>query len=120
MGSEYKWGDNPIKDMLVKALLLDANISEDESKLDFFNIFSYIIICYLNNPEDIVHLDFEIIGSDGKYVLIGNNLISALWMNWILPKSPRSVVDKNEYNIGNTKYTFDEKNKVLILNSNNG
>jgi hypothetical protein len=114
MGSEYVWGQNPIQDTLLQMITLGVDIADDQFKKELNTIFTLIIENHVNDKEDLVYLDFKIkkLGIGG-FKLIGNNIVSALWLSGMIPKNPTAVMDANECHIGGMVYTFDKKKKVL-------
>jgi hypothetical protein len=113
MGSEYVWKQNPIRDALLQMIMIDVDVSDQKNKKQLSEIFAYIIEYNLKNPEDLVYLDFKIKKTEQHFKVIGNNIVSALWLSGISPNNPTAVFDRNELNLGKVKYTFDKKNKVL-------
>jgi hypothetical protein len=114
MGSYYEWGRNPVRDSLLQMIEIGVDISDKQYKKELNQIFVYILENHLKNHEDLVYLDFKIKKIDKYYKLIGNNIVSALWLSGILPRNPTLVFDKNECCVGNITYTFDKKKKILI------
>lgn len=114
MGSEYVWGFNPMQDTLLQMIAIGVDISDKQFKKELNTIFTIILENLLKNQEDLVYLDFKIKNSDMHYQIIGNNIISALWLSGILPKNPTAVFESNECHIGDFKYTYDKRKKVLI------
>lgn len=115
MGSDYVWGENAIQDTLLQMIMIGVDISDVQFKNELNTIFSLIIEIHLKNREDLVYLDFKVkkLGVDG-FKLIGNNILSAMWLSGIMPKNPQAVMDANEYRMDGKTYTFDKKKKVLI------
>jgi hypothetical protein len=114
MGSEYVWGKKPVQDTLLQMIAMGIDISDVQFKEELDHIFTLIIEIHLKNQEDLVYLDFKIKKTDMHYKLIGNNIVSALWLSGIIPKNPTAIMDANECHVGNAIYTFDKKKKVLI------
>ena len=113
MGSKYEWGHNPVRDTLLQLIEIGVDISDKQFKRELNQIFTYILENHLKSPEDLIYLDFKIKKTDMHYILIGNNIVSALWFLGIIPHNPTSVFDKNECHIGNITYSFDKKKKIL-------
>ena len=115
MGSDYVWGQNPIQDTLLQMIMIGVDISDEQFKNELNTIFSLIIEIHLKNREDLVYLDFKVkkLGVGG-FKLIGNNIVSAMWLSGMMPRNPQAVMDANECHIGGKTYTFDKRKKVLI------
>lgn len=113
MENEYVWGLNPIKDTLLQMILYDVDISDKQFKKELNTIITIILENFQIAHEDLVYLDFKIIKNDMHYQIIGNNIITALWLSDILPENPQAVYDSNECCIGGKLYTFDKKRKIL-------
>jgi hypothetical protein len=114
MGSEYVWGQNPMQDSMLQMIALGVDVSDKQFKEELNTIFSLILENFLKNREDLVYLDFKIKKTDTHYQIIGNNIVSALWLSGILPKNPQEVFECNQCYIGNSVYTFDKRKKILI------
>lgn len=114
MGSSYVWGQNSVRDTLLQMVSLGVDISDVQFKRELNEIITIIIENHLRDKEDLIYLDFKIKKSGIHYKVIGNNIVSALWLSGILPRNPEAVMDANECHIGGRIYTFDKKKKVLI------
>jgi hypothetical protein len=114
MGSEYLWGQNPMQDTLLQMIALGVDVSDKQFKEELNTIFTMILENLLKSREDLVYLDFKIKRTDTQFQVIGNNIISALWLSGILPKNPTAVYSNNECHIADTIYTFDKRKKILI------
>jgi len=64
-------------------------------------------------------LDFQIKGKDGYYKVVGNNIVSALWLLGIFPPNPRQVIKTNEFVLENIKYRFNPKTKKITYQQKN-
>ena len=113
MGSEYKWNQNPVQDTLLQMVAIGVDISDKQFKRELNEIISLTIRNYILNEEDLVYLDFKIKKSETYFKVMGNNIISALWLSGILPKNPTDVMEANECYYNGRKYTFDTKKKNL-------
>ena len=114
MGNKYMWGHNLVRDSLLQMIEIGVDISEKQYKREINQIFAYILENQLENQEDLVYLDFKIKKAGMHYKLIGNNIVSALWLSGIMPNNPTAVFDKNECHVGKITYTFNKKKKSLI------
>jgi len=114
MGNNYTWGLNPVRDTLLQMIAIGVDISDRQFKSELNTIFSLIIENHLKNREDLVYLDFKVKKTDMHFKVIGNNIVSALWLSGMMPRNPTAVYEKNEYHIGGKTYTFDKKKKILI------
>lgn len=113
MASSYMWGQNPVRDTLLQMMAIGVDISDKKFNDELNRIIYHILNNILRNGEDLIYLDFKIKKTDMHYKVIGNNIISALWLSGMIPKNPQAVMDANECHIGDNVYTFDKKNKVL-------
>jgi hypothetical protein len=114
-GSLYNFGDNQIQDMLMQVLIHGDDISSKKLKQDINDVISEYLIHFLENEKDVIYLDFDIKKNKSHFKVIGNNFISALWLSNLIPSNSRLVLDNNELIVDNTKYTFNQKTKVLIV-----
>lgn len=114
MGNNYTWGLNPVRDTLLQMIAIGVDISDRQFKSELNTIFSLIIENHLKNREDLVYLDFKVKKTDMHFKVIGNNIVSALWLSGMMPRNPTAVYEKNECHIGGKTYTFDKKKKILI------
>ncbi len=114
MGSSYMWGQNPVQDTLLQMIGIGVDISDKQFKEELHQIFVYLLEIHLKNKEDLVYFDFKIKKTEEYYKIIGNNIVSALWLSGILPKNPTAVMENNECHVGDKTYTFDKRKKILI------
>ena len=114
MGSSYNWGINPFQDYLFRSILFDIDISNKKIEVDIYVEFITILEYFLSNNKYINYLDFEIKDNNDYYKIIGKNVISALWISGIFPKSPASVLKTNEFVLEDIKYKFNPKTNKLI------
>jgi len=115
MGNEYEWGINPVQDVLLQTLMLGGDIGNPAYKEDLYKVFSYILENYLKNQGDVVYLDFDVVDIDGYYTLVGNNIITALWLSGVLPDNPTAVMEANKCIVGEWKFSFNIKSKTLKI-----
>jgi len=114
MGNKYEWGGyNPFQDLLVKAMLFNADIAGEESKKGVADAFSFILKHYLENEGDVVYLDFEITDEDDYVKVTGNNSVTALWLSGIIPDDTAAILEYNRIVIGDRKYVYDKKTRKL-------
>lgn len=115
MGSEYVWGRNPFRDFFLNSLLLDVDISSKKEKKDVDRALKVMLENFLINPEEIVHLDFEITNKNGHYRIKGKNMLTALWLIGLIPADGTEFIDgrKNSFTLGEKKYTYNNKTKEL-------
>jgi len=113
MGSEYVYNKNPFRDFLLESIMMDVDISTNESKRDIHGAFKYILGNILINPNEVVYLDFEVIKNEQHYKLQGKNSISALWLSGLFPSDATLIIKSTTFVIGNRKYVFNkEKNEL--------
>jgi hypothetical protein len=114
MATDYTWNYNPIQDVLLQMIGMGIDISDKEFKEELNHIFSQIIGNNLKNREDLVYLDFKVKKTEMHFKVVGNNIISALWLSGMMPKNPTAVMNTNECHIGDITYKFNKKRKLLI------
>jgi len=118
MGSDYVWGQNSIRDVLLQMITIGLNIADKSFKEELHGIFSQLLEIHLNNKEDLIYLDFIIKKEEEYYKIIGNNIVSALWLSGIIPKDSEAVMKYNECHVNDKIYTFNKKRKKLIISKN--
>jgi hypothetical protein len=89
--------------------MYDTNISDDEFQSEIRAAFTYLLQNILDNENDVVHLDFKIVGKDNYFKIVGKNAITAVWLSGIFPKNSNLMLKNNTFIIGNRKYNFNEK-----------
>jgi len=113
MGSKYKEGKNPFRDFLLKSMEFGLDISDKKLKNEISASFTYILENVLDNPQDALHLDFEIINIDKHFKIIGKNALSALWLSGILVDNSDLIMKNNKFLIGNRMYHYNDKTNEL-------
>jgi hypothetical protein len=113
MANSYEFGNNLFKDVLLDIMLQDSDIGHIKNKNNIFDIFRYILHLHYGEIDNSIYLDFDIKNKNGYYIVLGNNLITCLWVSNIIPTDIIGVVKKNEYIIENRKYVFDNINKKI-------
>lgn len=113
MANHYRFNINPFSDILLEIIINGGDISSKKNEESIFDIFKYILELYLENVNDVVYLDYSIKNRDGHYTIIGNNIITALWLSGIIPDDTLTIINENEYLTDSYRYTFDEKKKIL-------
>jgi len=113
MADQYKWGLNPFNDSLLEIMIRGGDIAANNNRDAIIDIFKYILQLYLINKKDIIYLDFEIKDKKGYCSIIGNNIISALWLSGVIPANSLKVMESNEFSSHEYKYTFDNIKKNL-------
>lgn len=113
MGSNYVIGQNPFQDYLFKSIEFGVNIADTKMKADIRTNFVYILEYVLDNPNDSVYLDFDIIEYNNHIKVLGKNAISSLWLSGIFPRDVDAVKKSNVFVIGNRKYHYNKKTKLL-------
>jgi hypothetical protein len=114
MARTYQSNINPFQDFLLASMMQGADLSDKENETDIYVALVTILEYIESNKNDTQYLDFEIKEKDGYYKIVANNAISALWLSGIFPKSPRIVMNNNEYIVDNIKYKFNPRTKKLI------
>ena len=113
MANEYNWGMNPFENTLLEIIIRGGDIATKKNKAAIYDIFKYILQIYLKNKNDVVYLDFEINNKNDYNKVIGNNIITALWLSGLMPEDISSLIGKNEFIADNIRYTFDNVKKIL-------
>jgi len=113
MGRTYKWNTNPFQDFLMKSLMLDADISDNEFEADIYVAFATMLDYILIEKTDVNYLDFEIKKKNAYFKVVAKNAITALWLSGIFPKNPKEVMQTNVFMLENMKYRYSEKTKKL-------
>lgn len=117
MGEIYRVGENIFLDIVMEGLIGDVKISSKKNKKKVTEIFKYILENTLDNPKDVLYLDFDIIKDGVLYELVGNNIISALWLSGYIINDVLSVMSENKAIIGDRICTYNEKKRKLIFNA---
>lgn len=115
MTTQYQWDINPFQDVLMQLMDSGLDISSRKVKKEINGIFVNILENVLNDPEDVVHLDFEINNSDVGYYLIGKNIVSSLWFSCVLPDDVQEVLKANLFVFDGKKYTYSKKTNKLKI-----
>jgi len=113
MGSGYKTGYNPFQDFLLQLILYGADISNKKMKRDIHSAFSLILQNVLNNPNDVVYLDFDIVSDKNHIKVVGKNAISAFWLSGLFPSNIDYILKNNNIKMGNRIYKYNKKTKLL-------
>lgn len=112
MGSKYEWNINPFRDFLFSSIMHGVDITDKEFEVEIYVAFSAMLEYFVDELNN-EYLDYNIKKNDGKFKVVGNNLITSLWLSGIFPDKPNDVINKKEYVIENVKYKFNEKTKKL-------
>jgi hypothetical protein len=118
MANEYEWENNPFQDFLLSSLIYGADITDKELEVEIYVAFTSLleyVVPYSDNELEL--LDFEIKKRKGKFKVIGNNFISALWLSGIFPENPNDLRTNNKVIINKIRYKFNNKTKKLSYKS---
>lgn len=115
MGSSYVWGENPFQDFLIDLINNDVDISLKENFGEIYGGFIAILKYYVDDVDVIKHLDFKVIKSEESYCVIGENILSSLWISGIMPTDPHLVLKNNVCYVEKNKYVFDNLKKKLVV-----
>lgn len=116
MANKYVWGENPIKDFLVKSLIQGIDISKKQNVKEIEELFVSFYENFLPNENDVVYLDFQIKNDKfDNFKIVANNIITALWLNGIIPNDTDGVLKANKIVYDDTKYTYNKKTKELKI-----
>jgi hypothetical protein len=113
MGRIYRNNINPFQDFLFTSMMHGVDLTDKKFEEDIYVGFVQILEYIVPDKNDAQYLDFEIKGKNGYYRVIGNNVVSALWLSGIFPKNPRIIMNNNEFVIEDLKYKFNPKTKKL-------
>ena len=113
MASSYKLGNNLVQDFLMQSIIHGVDLLNKKNKADIYSTIVYILQYMLENPKELVYLDFDIVGNKENIKVVGNNSISAIWLSGIFPDDIDSIVGKNRFQIGNRLYRYNKKTKIL-------
>ena len=123
MARTYKAGENVFQDFLFTSLMHGGEIGKKELQQDIYVSFANVLDHVNGNRIDSQHLDFEIREKNGYFKVIGNNIISALWLSAIFPENPNKVLADNEYVVGHYRFTYKKKKRKLkykLMKEKNG
>jgi len=117
MGSLYTYGINPFYDILMVILITDGKTAKKINKNEIRDSFISILEQILENSDNVKYLDFDIVKRGYKYKIVGNNMISALWISGIFIRNVDIpyVLKNNSCTINDTYYVFDPKKKKLLI-----
>lgn len=113
MGELYEWGENLFQDIIMTSLLSDVDILDVKFKESCLNAFRYFLENYLNNPKDVIYLDFDIINDGVMYKLVGRNMLSALWLSGIHPDNTHTLINEDKCIVDDIEYSYDKKKHEL-------
>lgn len=113
MANSYEFGRNPFQDFLMESLMYDVNISNRQFLNEITSSFKIILEEMLENPKEVLFLEFDIKNIDGHYKLIGKNSVSALWLSGIFVDDASFIVRKNKFKLGNKLFTYNTKTNEL-------
>jgi len=114
MGEIYVPGDNPMNDVLLELLNYDQDITDEKIQGKLFNRLANVLLMVGINDEDIKYLDYKIKkNNDIAYMVVGNNIITALWFVGIIPYNCEEVMKINYIVFNNRKYKYNKKTKKL-------
>ena len=113
MASSYKLGNNLVQDFLMQSIIHGVDLLNKKNKADIYSTIVYILQYMLENPKELVYLDFDIVGNKENIKVVGNNSISAIWLSGIFPDDINIVLNKSRFKIGNRLYQYNKKTKTL-------
>lgn len=109
MGNRYVVGYNPFQDFLMHLMIYGVDLSNKKIKNDIHTAFSSILQNILDNPNDVVYLDFDIVGDENYIKIVGENSLSALWLSGIFPQNVDFILKNKSFKIGNRLYKYNKK-----------
>ncbi len=113
MASRYKLGRNPIQDFLMQSIIHGVDLLSKKNKADIYSTIIYILQYMVENPNELIYLDFDIVGDKDNIKLVGNNAISAIWLSGIYPDDIEMILNKSRFKIGDRLYRYNKKTKTL-------
>jgi hypothetical protein len=113
MASEYEFGINPFQDFLMESLMYEVDISNSEFVNEIKPSFRIILEDMLENPNEVLYLDFKILNEDGHYKVIGMNSVSALWLSGIIVDNAELIIKNSNFKLDNRKYKYDVNTNKL-------
>lgn len=118
MASKYIWGWSPINDFLTGLILTGNDLTNSKLKYEIDVECAKLLVPYLNNPKDVVHLDFQIATDGVNIVVLGNNMISALWLIGIIPDNTNNILNAKQLVVNrNTIINYDKETKLLTISN---
>lgn len=118
MASKYEYDVNPMQDALLALLLNDVNITKKSMKKDITTLFVYVLENFLENPKDVINLEFQITKNKDWYNVKGMNSISALWLSGMFIDDIELIMKNDVFVFENKKYRYNKKNNELTLVKN--
>lgn len=121
MGKDYNWNNNPFQDFLFGSIMNGVDIADKEVETEIFMSFFTILEYYVPEKSENQHLDYDIKKRNGRFKVVANNSITALWLSGIFPENSQQVLDDNKYidkyDGETTEYKFNAKTKKLTYKS---
>jgi len=112
MGKRYNWDINPFQDFMVRSIMYNVDVADENYEADIYSSFA-MILEEIVDDNDIKHLDFEIKMKDNSFKLIGKNAVTALWLTGIFPRDLNFVLKNKVFLIGDRKYKYNKKTYKL-------
>jgi hypothetical protein len=117
MASNYTWGWSPLNDFFVGLILNGTDLTDNKLKLSIDIECSKLLAPHLNNPKDVVYLDFQILGDDddGHIIINAKNILTALWLIGMIPNDSEGTLASNKLVIDDGEIIYDKKKEILIF-----
>lgn len=113
MGNKYIAGINPFQDLLFTSIMYDVDLLNNEVKDDIYDSLVFILENVLDDLDELEYLDYDIIKRNNVVKIIGNNIISALWLSGIIPYDTEKVLNENRFEFNNRIYYYNKTKKKL-------
>ena len=117
MANKYYYGWNTMTDFLITLIIEGLDVTNPNLKSTIEKEFGNFLQMYLINPKDVVFLDFEIVekNSETPITIIGNNILTALWLMGIIPNDSRKTLEENIFEMDGTSYFYNSKTRKLTI-----
>ena len=92
MAESYKWGYNPMKDIILEYLQANIDISTSDNKAVLYGNFGEIVNYFSNDVNDVTYMDFDVEKKGNYYKIKGNNFPTALWLSGCFPQNPKTLM----------------------------
>jgi len=115
MANKYEVGENPIQDFLFQLMMLNYDITAEESKDTIEETIIYLLDSMGVESKYLKYLDYDIQTVKNEHVkVIPENFVTALWFSGIIPLDCDLTEKNNElrYNGKICKFNYETK-KIL-------
>lgn len=113
MASKYITGINPFRDFIFTSIMYGVDVTDNDIKNDIHNSMIFILENVLDDLDELKYLDFDIVKRNNVIRVVGNNIISALWLSGIIPYETEEILKRNRLEFNDYIYTFNNKKRKL-------